>query len=118
MAGLARIPLEDGGWVLIEAPGGAEGPVKAGRVGEAIRELPTTLRGALVPVTTAAHVALDELRRIGPDEIAVEFGVDLSVEAGAVITRSGANCHLLVRALWRQGGPGAPAAGRPGPSGG
>ncbi|MER6363741.1 CU044_2847 family protein [Kitasatospora sp. NPDC001527] len=118
MAGLARIPLEDGGWVLIEAPGGAEGPVKAGRVGEAVRDLPTTLQGALVPVTAAAHAALTELRRIGPDEIAVEFGVDLSFEAGAVITKSAANCHLLVRALWRQGSPVAPAAARPGTAGG
>ncbi|MFB7474462.1 CU044_2847 family protein [Kitasatospora sp. NPDC056184] len=118
MAGLARIPLEDGGWVLIEAPGGAEGPVKAGRVGEAIRDLPTTLQGALVPVTTAAHAALDELRRIGPDEIAVEFGIDLAVEAGAVITKSSANCHLLVRAMWRRGSPGAPADARPGRAGG
>ncbi|GAA1408087.1 hypothetical protein GCM10009639_57590 [Kitasatospora putterlickiae] len=117
MAAVARIPLENGGWVLLEAAGTAEGPVKAGRMGEAIRDLPMSLQGALVPVTTAAHAALDELRRIGPDEIAVEFGVDLSFEAGAVITKSAANCHLLVRALWRQGGPGTPAA-RPGPHGG
>ncbi|MER7705361.1 CU044_2847 family protein [Kitasatospora sp. NPDC097605] len=116
MAGLARIPLEGGGSVLLEAPGAAEGPVKAGRIGEAIRDLPTSLQGALVPVTTAAHAALDELRRIGPDEIALEFGIDLSVEAGAVITRSGANCHLMVRVTWQRGSPGGASA--PGPSDG
>ncbi|WP_327281863.1 MULTISPECIES: hypothetical protein [unclassified Streptomyces] len=40
MAPLARIPLDAGGALLIEAPAGIDGPVKAGRVGAAIRELP------------------------------------------------------------------------------
>ncbi|MFI9247983.1 CU044_2847 family protein [Streptomyces sp. NPDC053086] len=55
-----------------------------------------TLHDALEPVTAAARATLDQLRKAGPDEVAVEFGVDLAVEAGAVITKGQAGCHLKV----------------------
>ncbi|MGD3112411.1 CU044_2847 family protein [Streptomyces sp. YGL11-2] len=100
MAALARIPLDGGGCVLIEAPAVSEGPVKAGRVSDAIHDLPGNLQGALEPVTAAARATLEQLRKAGPDKIAVEFGVDLAVEAGAVITKSSANCHLKVSVVW------------------
>ncbi|GAA3552311.1 CU044_2847 family protein [Streptomyces osmaniensis] len=108
---LNRIPLEGGSSVLVEDPTGAlEGPVKAGRIGEAVHELPMTLQEALEPVTKAAHAALDQLRKTRPDDITVEFGVDLGVEAGAVITKSQASCHLRVTLSWSKGGPGRPQA--------
>ncbi|MFD5463381.1 CU044_2847 family protein [Kitasatospora sp. NPDC127059] len=102
MPHIARIPLEGGGSVLVEAPAAAEGPVKAGRVGDAIRDLPVSLEGALTPVTEAARATLQQLRKAGPDEITVEFGVDLAVEAGAVITKTGATCHLKVTVMWKR----------------
>ncbi|MGW5779825.1 CU044_2847 family protein [Streptomyces sp. NPDC003863] len=98
---LTRIPMEGGGFVLVEAPAGLEGPVKAGRVGELLHEAPRTLQEALEPVTQAAQTALDQLRKARPDEITVEFGVDLAVEAGAVITKGRANCHLQVTMSWQ-----------------
>ncbi|UKY48529.1 CU044_2847 family protein [Streptomyces inhibens] len=108
MAALARIPLGGGGCILVEAPTALEGPVKAGRVSDAIHDLPGSLQGALEPVTAAARATLDQLRKAGPDEIAVEFGIDLAVEAGAVITKSGANCHLKVTMMWKRNRPGHP----------
>ncbi|WP_327265607.1 hypothetical protein OG444_33335 [Streptomyces sp. NBC_01232] len=106
MAPLARIPLEGGGYVLVEAPDTAEGPVKAGRISDAIHDLPETLQEALGPVTEAARVALDQLRKARPDDITVQFGIDLSVAAGAVIAKTGAGCHLTVTMAWRGGDPG------------
>lgn len=102
MTPVTRIPLDGGGFVLVEEPGALHevGPVKAGRIGEAVRELPVTLEAALAPVTAVARTALDELRKAGPDQIAVEFGVDLAFEAGAVITKSQAGCHLRVTVSW------------------
>ncbi|MGK4581841.1 CU044_2847 family protein [Kitasatospora sp. HPMI-4] len=111
MAALARMPLEGGGCVLVEAPAGPEGPVKAGRVGDAVHELPESLQGALRPVAEAARATLDELRRACPDEITVEFGVDLAVEAGAVITKTGATGHLMVTMTWKRDAAGLPGAG-------
>ncbi|MFJ7587878.1 CU044_2847 family protein [Streptomyces sp. NPDC097617] len=104
MAPLARIPLEGGGYVLVEAPATTEGPVKAGRISEAIHDLPETLQEALGPVTEAARVALEQLRKARPDDITVQFGIDLSVAAGAVIAKTGAGCHLTVTMAWKGSG--------------
>ena len=101
MPPLTRIPLDGGGCVLVERTAPSEGPVKAGRIGDAVQELPVTLQGALAPVTETARAALDQLRKAQPDEIAIEFGVDLAVEAGAVITKSQASCHLKVTVSWK-----------------
>ena len=109
MAPLTRIPLDGGGSVLVEQPGLPDGgPVKAGRVGDAVRDLPVALGDALEPVTQAAHAALAQLRKARPDEITIEFGVDLACEAGAVITKSQAGCHLNVTVAWKGDGSGHP----------
>ncbi|MFD4314841.1 CU044_2847 family protein [Streptomyces sp. NPDC058548] len=99
---LARIPLDGGGSVLVEATDSALGPVKAGRIGDAIRDLPVGLSTALEPVTDLARTVLTRLRDAGPAELEVEFGVDLSTEAGLVITKTEANCHLTVRMVWHK----------------
>ncbi|MFC4500577.1 MULTISPECIES: CU044_2847 family protein [Streptomyces] len=103
---LARIPLDGGGCILVEQQAAVwgGGPVKAGRVGDAVRDLPSTLEGALEPVTEAVRATLDALRKARPDHITVEFGVDLAFEAGAVITKSEASCHLRVAVSWESDG--------------
>lgn len=113
MPGLARMPLEGGGAILLEAvegPPESDGPVKAGRVGDAVRDLPRTLQESLVPVRETARAVLDQLRQAGPREVEVEFGVDLSAKAGAVITSGETAFHLKVRVVWESGdaGPDAP----------
>ncbi|WP_406386742.1 CU044_2847 family protein [Streptomyces sp. NBC_01618] len=112
MQGLTRVPLEGGGAILFEAGPELElgGPVKAGRVGDAIRELPQTLQAALVPVRETARAVLEQLKEAGPDEAEVEFGVDLSSETGAIIIKSDVAVHLKIRLLWKKDEP-TPAAG-------
>lgn len=102
MTHLVRISLADGGSILVEAPTAGEGPVKAGRLGDAIQQLPGNLQAALTSVTAAAGAVLDQLRQAGPDGVTVEFGVDLAVTAGAVITKGSANCHLRVTMTWQR----------------
>ncbi|MFD6888263.1 CU044_2847 family protein [Streptomyces sp. NPDC059957] len=97
---LVRIPLEGGGAILLEAAPELDGPVKAGRATDAVRDLPQTLQQALGPVSDMARAALEQLRRIGPDEVEIEFGVDLSAQAGAVIAKSESAVHLKVKVLW------------------
>ncbi|WP_369387879.1 CU044_2847 family protein [Streptomyces sp. CG1] len=96
--------LDDGGSVLVETAVGvdSDGPVKAGRIGDAIHDLPTSLQAALGPVTETARAALEQLRRAGPAEVEVEFGVDLSCQAGVVITKGETACHLRIKATWRR----------------
>ncbi|GHF65518.1 hypothetical protein GCM10018783_38850 [Streptomyces griseosporeus] len=100
MTVLTRIPLERGGSVLVEGAAGVEGPVKAGRLGDLVHDMPATLQEALEPVAQVAQTALDQLRRARPDAITVEFGVVLSVGASAVITKGRAGCHLHVTVAW------------------
>ncbi|MGW2627844.1 CU044_2847 family protein [Streptomyces chattanoogensis] len=84
--------------------------MKAGRVGDAIHELPGSLERSLEPVTDAARATLDQLRKACPEEVMVEFGVDIAVEAGAVITKGSAGCHLKVTLSWKSGGRSQPPA--------
>ncbi|MFF2813840.1 CU044_2847 family protein [Streptomyces sp. NPDC058000] len=107
MAPLARLPLDGGGFILVQETSTlGEGPVKAGRIGGALHEMSGTLQGALEPIVEAARATLDELCKARPDEITVEFGVDLAVEAGAVITKGQAGCHLKVTLGWKKGSSG------------
>jgi hypothetical protein len=109
MQSLVCMPLEGGGTILFEAGDGAglefDGPVKAGRVAEAVRELPQTLQDSLVPVRETARTVLEQLRQVGPDEVEVEFGVNLSAQAGAVISKGAGAVHLKVRVLWKAAEP-------------
>lgn len=109
MAELVRMPLEGGGAILLEDAGadgrtadgsGHSGPVKAGRVGDSVRELPRTVRESLAPVRETARAVLEELRDAGPQTVEVEFGVNLSAKAGVVITGGEAAVHLRVRLVW------------------
>lgn len=103
---LVRIPLEDGASILVEASRVVDGPVPAGRLREMIHGIPADLGVVLGPVTEMARTVLGELRGAGPDEVQVEFGVDLAVQAGAVITKGEAGCHLKVTMAWRKNAPG------------
>lgn len=112
MPSLVRVPLEGGGAILLEAVEDTpefDGPVQAGRVGDAVRELPRTLQQSLVPVRETARAVLDQLRQAGPREVEVEFGVNLSAKAGAVISAGEAAVHLKVRVVWESGDSGPDA---------
>ncbi|MGW8354736.1 CU044_2847 family protein [Streptomyces wedmorensis] len=100
LTSMARTPLEGGGSVLVETAIG-EGPVKAGRIGDAIGEVPQTLQEALEPSPRSRRQPSSSRARPGPDRITVEFGVGIAVGAGAVITKSRANCHLRVSVPWK-----------------
>jgi len=109
MSGFARMPLEGGGAILFEDVEGVsefDGPVKAGRLGDAVRELPRSLQESLAPVRETARAVLDQLKEAGPQQVEVEFGVNLSAKAGVVITSAETAVHLKVRLTW---GPGEPA---------
>uniref|UniRef100_A0AAU2HDB8 Trypsin-co-occurring domain-containing protein n=1 Tax=Streptomyces sp. NBC_00060 TaxID=2975636 RepID=A0AAU2HDB8_9ACTN len=96
------MPLDCGGSILVQADPVevSAGPVMAGRVSEAIRDLPQSLESVIGPVAGMARAVLDEFRRVRPDGVEVEFGVDLAAQAGAVIAKSEAACHLKVTVTW------------------
>ncbi|MBL1101997.1 CU044_2847 family protein [Streptomyces coffeae] len=103
MQDMARVPLEGGGYILFDGVQELEGPVKAGRVGDALHDMPGTLRESLAPVRETARTVLEELRQAGPEEVEVEFGVNVSAKAGAVIAKGDVAVHLRVRLMWKNG---------------
>lgn len=124
----ARMPVDDGGFVLFELPDGyapgrggtipagrGDGPARAGTAIADVAEasLKQSL-GAVAQFTKAVYRAVSEAR---PDEAEAEFGFDLGVEGGnALIVRGDASCHVRVKLTWRSGDrdPGAHAEITPG----
>ncbi|MDG9716402.1 CU044_2847 family protein [Streptomyces sp. DH24] len=106
MESVDRLSLEDGGEIVFEVvPGAAllagDGPVKAGRMADAARRVPQTLRGALEPVREMTRTVVTQLREAGPAEVEVEFGLSLSGQVGVIVNKGEATAHLRIRALWR-----------------
>jgi hypothetical protein len=106
---LVRIPFGDGGSILVETADPGSGPVRAGRTGDTVRQLRETLHEMLQPVTETAEILLEHLAKAKPDELEVEFGIDLSAEAGVVITKARAGANVKVKMKWK-------AAAEPGPA--
>ncbi|MFE5795160.1 CU044_2847 family protein [Streptomyces sp. NPDC056503] len=107
--GLVRVPLEGGGSILLEevhgtpesvSPPEAGGPVKAGRIGDAVRDLPRTLQESLAPVRETARAVVEQLSLTGSRTVEVEFGVNLAAKSGVIITSGEAAVHLKVRVVW------------------
>lgn len=99
---LVAVPLDSGGVIVVEMDHIEGGVVKAGRPGQVVAEAAQTLEAALESVTSVAQSILAKLRQSRSQEITVEFGVNLTVEAGAVITKAAGGCHLKVTLHWGQ----------------
>jgi hypothetical protein len=114
MAEVVRFELEGGGSVLVEMGGGEPGIVRASRLSEVARTAQVSFEAALAGVRDAAASALRTFRDIPqpPDEVAVEFGVELNAQAGALIAQAGASSHLQVTLTWKRPVPGDPAGAR------
>ena len=116
---LVQVPLDGGGTLLVrlQDDGGGTpavvpgpltrtGPVRAGRLQEHVDDIVTeasvSLRDALEPLTQMSRQVLDQLAESQPDEINVDFGIELTAEAGAVLTKAGVGCHFAVSLKWKR----------------
>lgn len=123
MSDLVRVPLDGGGSIVIRTgPGGPgdlgdhetvvrSGPVQAGRVADLVddvmAEASCSLREALEPVTRMSQQVLEQLGKARPQQVQVEFGVELTAQAGAILAKAGTGCHLTVTLTWgADDGPG------------
>jgi hypothetical protein len=102
MTELVAVPLENGGVIVVEMDHVQAGVVKAGRPGEIVGRAAQSLEAALESVTPAAQSILAKLGEARPHEITVEFGLKLTAEAGAVITRTAGECNFKVTLHWEQ----------------
>ena len=108
MGELMVIPLDAGGSFVVQMDEDVQsGVVKAGRGLRPDAELEraaVSLESALEPIAAAARVTLAKLREANPDEVVVEFGLKLTAEVGAVITKATGECNLKVTLRWERSG--------------
>jgi hypothetical protein len=108
MKRIVEFPLEQGGSVLVEVAESAAGPAVRG-LG---KDQPTvaeragkTFEEATAAVTPAARSLIARFRSMDdpPDEIGIEFGVQLSAQTGAFIASAAAAANFRVSLTWRRG---------------
>jgi len=87
MRRLVEFPLTQGGSLLVEVNEPLEGPVSRGLGKDRsslVEEADRTFEDATAAVTPAARSLIARLRSISdpPDEVGIEFGVQLSAQTG------------------------------------
>jgi Trypsin-co-occurring domain 1 len=104
MKRLVEFPLEEGGSILVQVDEPESGgTVRAGRE-EAIERAKETFEEALHRVLPAATNVVVKLRSMSskPDEIEVNFGINLSTRAGAFIASAAAEANFGVTVRWNR----------------
>jgi hypothetical protein len=104
MKQLIEFSLETGDTILveIEKPQSGSGVVPAGRAGEIVAKASQNFEAALGKIKPAAETIITKLRELSdtPDKIQVEFGVNLSADAGAIIAATGVKANFKVILAW------------------
>jgi NTP-dependent ternary system trypsin peptidase co-occuring protein len=85
------------------------GPERVSRRGEnVVVELDERLETVLSSVHPAAEAVVGAFKALAPGEVAVEFGLRLDAQAGAVIAKTGVSGHFKVSLKW----PAPPSSSR------
>lgn len=114
MAQLIEFPLAAGGSVLIDVSGHQAGPAMRGPRGtEVVGRAQQSFEEAIGRVRPALESVLAQMRSLAqvPDEVHVEFGLDLHAEAGAFIAAVSSTANFAVSMTWRRN----PASAQPQP---
>ena len=104
MAQLVEFPLAAGGSVLVEVTQYETGPVTRGLKGAEITERASqTFEEAISRIQPAVEGVITQLRSLAkaPDEMHIEFGLDLHAEAGAFIAAVSTTANFTVALTWR-----------------
>ncbi|MFI6639876.1 CU044_2847 family protein [Streptomyces sp. NPDC050504] len=116
---MVEYTMTDGSTVTVAvAESRTTGSRPVSRNGQGVTRATETFEGALESVRSAASAALAVFRdgSLRPDSVEIEFGVQLTAEAGAVIAKSSVGGHLTVKLAWAPGNSAPTAAEDPGAS--
>ena len=113
MKRLVEFPLDQGGSVIVEVDDLAASPTMRGLKNSSalVEQADKTFQDATAAVTPAARSLIAQLRSIddAPDEVGIEFGVQLSAQTGAFIASVAGQANFKVSLTWRrqaaEGGP-------------
>ncbi len=100
-----EIPVEASGRLLVQAdeddlPDTLE--LAGVRPGEVVTRARESVEAAIDQIRPALDAVADRLRTMAADEVAVEFGIVLGAETGAVIAKGRAEVHFTVTLSWKQ----------------
>jgi Trypsin-co-occurring domain 1 len=103
MGRLVEFGLPDGDTVLVEVAG-PQVPTVRGMDGGAVAErAQMTFEAAVSRIKPAVQGMIGQLRELSeePDEVQIEFGLDLHAEAGAFVAQASADANFSVVLTWR-----------------
>ncbi len=102
MKHLVEFPLEDGTTMMVEVEESElEGLERVSR-GDIIERSQQTLEKSLEKDRPAAQYIIEKLRSLhdAPDEVEVQFGINLSAETGAVLAAAGISANYSIKLKW------------------
>jgi hypothetical protein len=105
---LIGFPLEAGGTVVVQVEEPERGPVTRGldkddRGAKVVERTSQTFEEATASVTPAAESLITRLKGLvdAPDEVSLEFGVQFTAEAGAIIAAVAAEANFKITMSWK-----------------
>ena len=104
---LVEVPLDDAPPVVMEIDDGANGGVvRASRPGEVVATVTMSFNAALEKLQPMAQTIIAKLRDLAesPDEIGVEFGLKMTMEAGLVVAHTSGEANFKVVLSWKRSG--------------
>jgi hypothetical protein len=107
MKRLVEFQLDQGGSVLVEVDDPLGGPVMRGLGKDRsalVEKADETFEDATAALAPAARSLIARLRSLddAPDEVGIEFGVQLSAQTGAFIASVAAEANFKVSMTWRR----------------
>ncbi|MFV0134071.1 CU044_2847 family protein [Streptomyces sp. HMX87] len=104
MGTLVRFDLGDGDSVVAELERVDVGVVDAATPSDLVARATGSFAAALEQVRGIAALTVRRMRDLPqrPDEVTVDFGIQLDAGVGAVLARTGAQGHLQVHLTWRR----------------
>ncbi|WP_027341401.1 CU044_2847 family protein [Hamadaea tsunoensis] len=103
MADLVQFRTENGDALIVEVDEPSVGLQRVARNGTAIAEAGQRLEQALDSLRPSLAAVMESIAAMAPTSHEIEFGLKLSGEVGAVVARSTAECHFVVRMQWERG---------------
>jgi hypothetical protein len=102
MTEVVRIPMEDGGFLLVEVGDDGHALERAGRADNAVRSATETLQEALARIQPGVEAVMRQIRELPgpPEKVSIGFGIKFTGEANVVIAKAAAEANFTVSAEW------------------
>ncbi len=104
MRQLVEVPFEGGGSIVMEADDAEGAIVRSARPSEVVATLGVSFQAALGRVQPMAQAVVAKFRDLAepPEEVCVEFGLKVGVDAGLVVAHTSGEANLKVTLRWRR----------------